>query len=91
MSLAQLRYFVAVAEEQHVTRAARRLHIAQPPLTRAIRSLEDEVGAPLFTRTARGVRLLPAGAILLTRAREILDALDAAVAEARRAATDAPH
>ena len=83
MSLSQIQYFVTVAEEQHITRAAQRLRIAQPPLTRAIRSLEDEIGTPLFARTARGVRLLPAGELFLTRAREILRAVDDAVRDVR--------
>ena len=78
MSLAQIRSFVVVAEEGHLTRAARRLHVSQPPLTRSIRSLEDELGTPLFERTPRGMRLLPAGATFLDHARGILRAVDAA-------------
>lgn len=73
MSFEQLRYFVAVAEERHLTRAAARLRISQPPLTRQIRSLEDELGGPLFERTPRGMRLLPAGKTLLVYATKILE------------------
>ena len=78
VSLAQIEYFVAVAEERHVGRAARRLHIAQPPLSRQIKSLEDELGTRLFARTPRGMDLLPAGEAFLRHARAILAEIDAA-------------
>lgn len=84
MSLSQIEYFVAVAEEGHVGRAARRLHISQPPLTRQIRSLEHEVGAALFERTPRGMRLLPAGERFLEQARRVLSAVE----DARRAVAE---
>lgn len=89
MSLAQIRYFVAVAEEGHVGRAAQRLHIAQPPVSRQIRALEDELGTPLFMRTPRGMALLPSGEVFLDHARAILDAVDRASDAARSAAVAA--
>lgn len=82
--MAQLEYFVAVAEEGQLTRAAARLHISQPPLTRQMKSLEAELGVSLFERSARGVRLLPAGERLLERAREILTLVDAAATAVRQ-------
>jgi DNA-binding transcriptional LysR family regulator len=85
MSLTQLRSFVVVAEEGNVTRAARRLHLSQPPLTRQLRALEDELRAALFARTAKGVTLPPTGEALLAHAREILARVDAAAAAVARA------
>ena len=79
MSLSQIRCFVAVAREQNVGRAAVRLHVSQPPLSRQIRSLEDELGRELFERTPRGMRLLPAGEVFLEHAQRILDEVSAAV------------
>jgi len=83
VSVAQLHHFVAVAEEQHVGRASARLHMAQPPLSRSIQSLEDELGVRLFERTPRGMRLLPEGALFLEHARRVLDAMEAAVQAVR--------
>jgi DNA-binding transcriptional LysR family regulator len=81
----ELRYFVAVAEERHFGRAAERLGIAQPPLSRAIRQLERRLGVTLFDRTSRQVELTSAGEVLLTEGRKALDAVSTATRLAQRA------
>lgn len=85
MELRQLRYFIAVAEELHFTRAAERLHIGQPPLSQAIQALEADVGAQLFERTRRWVRLTEAGRLFLADAYRILALSEQATQTARRA------
>jgi DNA-binding transcriptional LysR family regulator len=79
MELRHLRYFVAVAEEENVTRAAARLHVSQPPLSRQIRDLERELGVSLFDRSANGLRLTEAGETFLSDARGVLERADEAV------------
>ena len=80
-----LRYFLAVFEELHFGRAAESLHMAQPPLSQAIRKLEDNLGLPLLERTSRAVSPTEAGRVFAEHARRVLDGLDLAVVEARRA------
>jgi DNA-binding transcriptional LysR family regulator len=72
VELRHLRYFVVVAEEEHFTRAAERLHLSQPPLSRQIKELEEELGVDLFERTPNSIRLTRAGKIFLKDARAIL-------------------
>src|SRR5690349_18500232 len=87
MELRHLRYFVAVADAGSLTVAAQRmLHTSQPSLSRQIRDLEDEVGAQLLTRRARGIELTPAGRTFLDHARLVLSQVDAASEAARRVA-----
>jgi DNA-binding transcriptional LysR family regulator len=86
VDLRHLRLFIAVAEELNFTRAAERVNLSQPALSQQIRGLEDDLGAPLFLRTARGAVLTPAGDVLLEEARRLLDAADLGVRRVRRAA-----
>jgi DNA-binding transcriptional LysR family regulator len=88
MELRHLRYFVVAAEEQNVTRAAERLHLSQPPLSRQIRDLEDELGVELFRRTARSLALTEAGKAFLPEARAVLLRADQAVEAVRAAANN---
>jgi DNA-binding transcriptional LysR family regulator len=83
MELRHLRYFIAVAREENVTRAALKLHVSQPALSRQIRDLEDELGFPLLERTAKSVRLTDAGRVFLSEAQEVLDRAQKAVERAR--------
>ncbi len=85
MEIKQLKYFVTVAEVQTIGAAARKLHISQPPLSRHIRRLEQEIGGELFIRTSKGVQLTDAGQTLLVEARRILEHVERAVQRARSA------
>jgi hypothetical protein len=90
MSLDQLRTVVAIADQGTVTAAAEKLHISQPPLSRQLADLEDELGIRLFERQPRGMRLMPAGEIFVAHARLILAAVDAAVVAVRPPSTSSP-
>jgi LysR family transcriptional regulator, benzoate and cis,cis-muconate-responsive activator of ben and cat genes len=85
MEFRQLNYFIAVAEEGNLTAASRRLNISQPPLTRQIRQLEDELGAQLFHRSSKGVQLTAAGTALLSDAHRIVHFAEVASAKCRAA------
>ena len=85
MNLRQLRYFVAVAEEGNIARAAVKLHISQPPLTRQIQLLEADIGTGLFIRSARGMQLTAAGELFLEEARHILALIVRATERTQRA------
>src|SRR6266849_5404269 len=90
MELRHLRYFVGVGEEQHFGRAAERLHIAQPALSRQIQDLEKEIGCALFERLPRGVKLSAAGKLFLEDSRRILAEVQEAARRAGQAAGDWP-
>ncbi len=90
MELRHLRYFVAVAEMENVSRAALKLHVSQPALSRQIRDLEDELGFSLLERTAKSVRLTDAGRAFLDNARALLQNADDAVTKARAVASSEP-
>jgi len=89
IELRQLRYFATVAEELHFGRAARRLHMTQPPLSQTIMALEEMLGAPLFERNRRGVALTAAGEALLPEARRLLEQSAGLAELVRRAASGA--
>ena len=90
MELRHLRYFVAVAELENISRAALKLHVSQPALSSQIRDLEDDVGFNLLERTAKSVRLTDAGRAFLTEARAVLQHADEAVKKARAVANAEP-
>ena len=86
MELRHLRYFLAVAEQLNLTRAAEKLFIAQPPLSRAIKQLEEEIGVQLFIRKPRGLELTTGGRYFLEQARQILNKVTTTIEDTRRIA-----
>jgi LysR family transcriptional regulator, benzoate and cis,cis-muconate-responsive activator of ben and cat genes len=86
MELRHLRYFVRVAEEENVSRAALKLHVSQPALSRQMRDLEEDIGVSLFARNAKSVRLTEAGRVFLSQARAVLQRANEAIEKARAAA-----
>jgi DNA-binding transcriptional LysR family regulator len=90
MELRHLRYFVAVAETENVSRAAAKLHVSQPGVSRQMRDLEEEIGFQLFERGAKSLRLTDAGKVFLGQARAVLQRADDAVRAARAVAQGAP-
>jgi DNA-binding transcriptional LysR family regulator len=88
VSLAQIEYFLRVAEEGHVGRAAKRLRVAQPAVSRQIKNLEDELGSRLFVRTPRGMTLSEPGAVFLEHAKKILASVSAAESAVRATKLD---
>jgi len=89
MELRHLRYFIAVAEEENVSRAALKLHVSQPGISRQIKDLEDEIGFQLFERSAKSLKLTEAGKVFLAEAKSILQRAEAAVQNARAVAAGA--
>lgn len=83
MELRHLRYFLAVAEERSFSRAAEKLHLSQPPLSRQIRDLEAELGGKLFDRNRQGVRLTRLGTAILARSRGLIRDAESFAAEAK--------
>lgn len=81
MDIKQLRYFTVIAEEGQITSAAHRLHIAQPPLSQSLKSLENELGVQLFERIPSGIRITEAGKLLLKKSYQIIDLMDSIIEE----------
>ena len=88
MELRHLRYFVAVGEEENMSRAAVKLHVSQPALSKQVRDLEDEIGFSLLQRTAKSVRLTEAGRVFLDSARAVLRRADEALYRAKQNGRD---